>query len=147
MLRMTAQWLTSSLLLVMSAGVATAAETGQVARVDGMEVYYGLLPAEISRGQPTRHIEKQHGGVPRGRGQYHLIVSVFDAKTGKRIENATVSARVGELALAPQSKMLEPMQIAGTVTFGNFFTISRPHGGTPHKLYSSTATCGDKAGI
>jgi hypothetical protein len=79
-------------------------------------------------------------------GIYHLIVSVFDAKTGKRIENATVSARVGELALAPQSKMLEPMQIAGTVTFGNFFTISRPHGGTPHKLYSSTATCGDKAG-
>lgn len=61
----------------------------------------GSFPPRSAAGQPTRHIEKQHGGVPRGREQHHLIVSVFDAKTGKRIENATVSARVGERALAP----------------------------------------------
>jgi len=107
------------------------------------EEIYGVIPAEIISGHPADHVErKMHGGVPRGSGQHHLVVSLFDVKTGRRIENAQVSARIGELGLTPQSKTLEPMQFAGTVTYGNFFTMTspgpyrieidlRPHGGAP----------------
>ena len=106
---------------------APAAEPGQPLRADGMELFYGVMPAEIIRGHPNEHSErKMHGGVPRGSGQHHLIVSLFDVKTGQRIENAQVSARIGELGLTPQSKKLEPMQLAGTVTYGNFFAMTSP---------------------
>ena len=130
-------------LFVLSIDAALAAETSQVARVNGIDVFYGVIPAEILSGHPSGHAErKMHGGVPRGSGQHHLIVSLFDVKTRQRIENAQVSARVGEAALTPQSKTLEPMQFAGTVTYGNFFTMTsrgpyrievevRPHGGAP----------------
>lgn len=116
-----------AIVLLLSTLQASAAELGQPVRADGMELFYGVMPAEIIRGHPNERRERQmHGGVPRGSGQHHLIVSLFDVKTGQRIENAQVSARVGELALTPQSKNLEPMQIAGTVTYGNFFTMTSP---------------------
>jgi len=115
------------LLFVLSTGSALAAATEQVARVNGIDVFYGVIPAEILRGHPADHAErKMHGGVPRGSGQHHLIVSLFDVKTGQRMENAKVSARIGEPGLTPQSKDLEPMQFAGTVTYGNFFTMTSP---------------------
>lgn len=146
MARFIARTVTTALLLAtLSAGLVFAAETGQVARVNGMDVFYGVIPAEIISGHPENHAErKMHGGVPRGSGQHHLIVSLFDAKTRRRIENAQVSARIGEPGLAPQSKTLETMQFAGTVTYGNFFTMTspgsyrievevRPHGGVPAK--------------
>lgn len=134
---------TALLLSGLSMGFAIAAETGQVTRVNGIDVFYGVTPAEIISGHPADHAErKMHGGVPRGSGQHHLIVSLFDVKSGQRIENARVSARIGEPGLTPQSKKLEPMQFAGTVTYGNFFTMTspgpyrievevRPHGGVP----------------
>ena len=115
------------LLFVLSTGSALAAETSQVARVNGIDVFYGVIPAEILRGHPADHAErKMHGGVPRGSGPHHLIVSLFDVKSGQRIETAKVSARIGEPGLTPQTKDLEPMQFAGSVTYGNFFKMSSP---------------------
>ena len=67
-----------------------------------------------------------HGGTPRGRGQHHLIVSVFDGKTQKRVENAAVAARVGEIGLSVQEKRLEPMQFGGTASYGNYFRMAAP---------------------
>ncbi len=81
-----------------------------------------------------------HGGVPRGSGLHHLIVSLFDVKTGQRIENAKVSARMGEPGLTPQSKDLELMQFAGTVTYGNFFTMTSPG---PYRLEVGVSRHGD----
>ena len=133
----------AAVLVALPAIATPATQTGQVARVNGIDVFYGVIPAEIIRGHPAGHAEsKMHGGVPRGSGQHHLIVSLFDVKTGKRIDTAQVSARIGEAGLAPQSRTLEPMQFAGTITYGNFFSMSspgpyrieveiRPHGGAP----------------
>ena len=107
--------------------MAHAGEAGQTLRAGGLEIFYGVIPAEILLGHPDSHEERQmHGGVPRGRGQHHLIVSVFDAKTKKRIANATVTARVGEIGLAVQGKSLEPMQFGGTATYGNYFSMAAP---------------------
>jgi hypothetical protein len=85
----------------------------------------GLLPTEMIRGHPQEHPEAtMHGGLPAGRGQYHVIIALFDVKTGARIENADVAVRVSEIGLAGEEKKLEPMQIAGTVTYGNFFSMA-----------------------
>jgi hypothetical protein len=106
---------------------ASAAETGQVVRVGGLDVFYGLVPAKMLTGHPADHVEREmHRGSSRRSGQYHLIVSLFDVETSRRVESAQVSARVSEPGLGPQRKLLEPMQIAGTVTYGNFFSMPGP---------------------
>jgi hypothetical protein len=87
-------------------------------------IYIGLLPAEMIRGHPAEHPEAtMHGGVPKGVGVYHVVIALFNAKTGERITNAELTARVSEIGLAGQEKKLQPMEIAGTVTYGNYFPM------------------------
>ena len=90
----------------------------------GITIYFGVLPAAMIQGHPKDHSERvMHGAVPRGRDAYHVMAALFDAASGDRIENATVEARVTPLGLAGVTRTLEPMQIASTVTYGNYFAI------------------------
>lgn len=57
-------------------------------------------------------------------GGHHVVVSIFDERTGCQIDDAAVEARVGPLRLAETSRRLEPMKIASTTTYGNFFPMS-----------------------
>jgi hypothetical protein len=91
---------------------------------DGLAVYLGLLPAEMVRGQPPRHLEERmHGGPPRGEHAYHLTVAVFDAGTGARIEDAKVEAEVARIGLRGPRRTLEPMALADTITYGGYVTF------------------------
>jgi hypothetical protein len=124
------------LVLVLLVGVAlSAATTG--AAVDenpktagGLAVYLGVLPAAMIQGPE----EAMHGGVPTGRDSYHIVVAVFDATTGARIEDAVVEARVAELGVAGVTRQLEPMLIADTVTYGSYFELS---GDADYRIYLS----------
>jgi len=90
----------------------------------GMEAFIGVVRAEITKGHaPTGPEGAMHGEVPTGGHQYHLIAAVFDAKTGARISNAAVTAQVSGLGLAGPEQVLEPMTIAGTVTYGAYFDL------------------------
>lgn len=90
----------------------------------GLLVYVGFLPAEMLKTHAPAHAEKQmHGGVPKGRHEYHLVVAVFDEKTGDRVSDAEVFARISPLGLSGSRKKLEPMEIAGTTTYGEFFDL------------------------
>lgn len=115
------------LLFLLLAGVlapAAADAASDSKTVGNVAIYLGLLPAEMIRGHPHDHPEaSMHGGAPRASGDYHVIVALFDAVSGARIENADVSARVSEIGLAGEEKKLEPMRIAGTVTYGNYFPM------------------------
>jgi len=92
--------------------------------VDGVAIYLGVVPAQIVRGHPMGHAEAgMHGGMPAGRNSNHVVVALFDAASGKRIEDAQVTASVNELALGPDWKSLEPMRIADTITYGNYFNM------------------------
>jgi hypothetical protein len=92
-----------------------------------VEAYVGLIAAEITKGhKPTEPAGPMHGEVPSGDHQYHLVAAVFDAKTGKRIKDATVTAQVSGLGLAGTMKLLEPMTIAGTITYGGYFDLPKP---------------------
>jgi hypothetical protein len=118
-------WLTLFPGWIVAAPPATAF-SGNSGVVEGVTVYLGVLPSEMIRGHPIGHPEaSMHGGLSSSRGEHHVLISLFDAK-GKRLENMEVQARVGEVGLSATKKPLEPMQIAGTVTYGNFFSMPKP---------------------
>lgn len=117
-------WLSLLFMLVLIANAAQAVDTGQTKSADGLTVYLGVIPAEIIRGHPPGHPERlAHGGPPSGRHSYHVVVAIFDAVTGARVTDAKVSAQVASLGLSGPTRELEPMTIADTVTYGNYFTL------------------------
>lgn len=114
-------------LLVLSslADPAKAASASDSQTVDGVAIYLGVIPAGMVRGHPAEHAEStMHGGRPRESDQFHIVIALFDAKTGARITNADVSAIVREIGLAGTEKKLEPMEIAGTLTYGGYFGMA-----------------------
>ncbi len=101
--------------------VSAAAVAGDHQVVDGVAIYLGLIPSEMILRHPQGHPEREmHGGVPAGKHWDHLVVALFDAN-GKRITDAQVTATVREIGLAGETKELQPMKIAGTITYGNYF--------------------------
>jgi hypothetical protein len=102
-----------------------AAEAQQVRMVGGLAVYLGMIPAQVLRGHAPGHAAEPppHGRAPGGAHQYHLTAAVFDEKSGTRISDAKVSATIGGVGLAGSRIDLEPMQIAGTVTYGGYFNL------------------------
>lgn len=95
--------------------------------VNGHTVYLGVVPAKVVKGHEPGHPERlMHGGVPYGRGQYHVVVAIFESASGKRITDAGVVARVSEPGLGPVRKQLQPMVIAGAMSFGNYFSMGGP---------------------
>jgi hypothetical protein len=114
--------LLAGLLLLVS---ATAAAGGYQQVADGVAIYFGILPAELVRGHPQEHPEGQmHGGVPVG--ENHIMVALFEDKTGKRITRAEVTATITGPGNFKAEKKLDPMIIAGAATFGNYFTMPGP---------------------
>ncbi len=87
---------------------------------DGVSVYFAIVPAEMVRGHPREHPEgEMHGGVPAG--ENHVMAALFDEKSGERIVRAEVTARVRGGNAPDIEKRLEPMTIAGSLTYGNYF--------------------------
>lgn len=115
------------------ASTASAADSATHKVVQGVAIYLGVLPAEMILGHPKPHTEAQmHDGVPTGKHQYHVTVSLFDAASGKRISGAKVTARVYEIHLAGTQKKLEPMLIADTISYGNYFNM--PYANNPYRI-------------
>ncbi len=94
--------------------------------VDGMRIYLGVMPAELVRGHSTTHGDPQalHGGTPPGRSSHHIVVALFDVKTGARITDAEIRAAVRDRSdnHAPDT-VLAPMEINGAMSYGNFFLM------------------------
>jgi hypothetical protein len=106
--------------LALAPSVALAHVSNESRSAAGVTVELGIAPAESLRGAERQ----MHGGVPSGKGAYHVMVAVFDAKTGERVTDAQVRARVEEVGLTREEKVLEPMQAPGALTYGNFFRMS-----------------------
>lgn len=100
---------------------------------DGIEIYLGIVSAETLRGRyakddPERMI---HGGIPRGKGYYHLNISLFDSKTRLAIDNAEVEASVTEPVSGGETKELELVSLKGAKSYGNYFRMS---GKNPYRI-------------
>lgn len=103
---------------------AAALETAPYKVAGGLAVYLGVIPGELITGYSGGHAEAEmHGGVPSGRHVHHVMVAVFDSASGERITDAVVTAKVTGLGLVGIEETLEPMTIADTVTYGNYFDL------------------------
>ncbi len=121
------QLMVALFVLAFTFGAARAADLNpeQPIRFDGLEIFFGFIPAEILRGHPREHEEQtMHGGVPRGKGVHHLLVAVFDAKTRARIADAVITGSVTKVGMATQNQKLEAMSFGGAVSYGNYFAMS-----------------------
>jgi hypothetical protein len=120
-----------AVMLGIFASSAMAEDTDLHQVVDGVAIYFGVLPAEMIRGHPKAHPESQmHGGIPTDL-RYHLTVAIFDDTSSERITNADVTVKVvghGEPAV---QKALEPMAIAGKRSYGNYFSMP---GDSPYRI-------------
>ena len=127
----------ATLLWVLAPGDPVVADDGSYKTAGGLAVYLGVLPAAMVQGHSKdRPEETMHGGVPRGRHAFHVVAAVFEVENGARIEHAAVEASVTPLAdaiahIAGVTRRLEPMVIAGTVTYGNYFTM---RGDGPYRI-------------
>jgi hypothetical protein len=102
------------------AGVVDGSQT-----VDSTVVFLGVVPAAVTRNHPADHVERtMHGGVPgTGVHTFHLVTAVFERGTGRRITNATVTARLPGGRGRVWSVPLKPMTINGMTTYGGYTAI------------------------
>ena len=115
-------FLLANLAVVPAVSAAESANEHRV--VDGVLIYLGIVPTEIVGGHPQEHAESEmHGGPPAGKHVYHLVIAVFDQQSGERISDARVSASVLEINHPGSLHELEPMLIAGTIAYGNYFDL------------------------
>ena len=87
--------------------------------IDGVTIYLGVTPASA-----IAAVERaMHGGVSQAPRQYHVMVALFDSSSGQRITDAVVHARVFNEYGISRQELLEPMSVADSMTYGNYFTM------------------------
>lgn len=112
--------------LLLASNAAFAGDTSGYTTVDGVLIYYAVVPSELVRAFPSGSPEAEmHGGVPGGRHVHHLQVAAFDADTNERITDAQVTASIAELGLGAQSIELEPFLVDDVLTYGGYFEFSK----------------------
>lgn len=112
---------TFALPTITHAGVVDGAKT-----VDDLMIYLGVVPAATVRGHPKTHDEaKMHGGAPASEHSMHVVAAVFDNSSGARITEANVSAHITEPGGLQRTVRLEPMVVAGALTYGGFAKFQR----------------------
>ena len=102
-----------------------AADPGTFQQVDGIVIYFAVVPAAFVLGHPAEHVGGgMHGGIPEGRYVHHLLVALFDSATGMRITDASVMAVV-QGGRQPSATRIEltPMTIGGVQAYGGFATL------------------------
>lgn len=99
-------------------------DTMFVQTADGVTAYLGVAPSALIATHAPSHAERRmHAGV--GGGNAHVMVALFDADTGARIEDAAVEATLrGERHRGARQLRLEPMRIEDALAYGGFTTLA-----------------------
>lgn len=94
--------------------------------VDGTEIYFGIVSAETLRERYGKNDpeSRMHGGIPSGKGWYHINISLFDAKTRRAIDGAQVVVSATEPVSGGETKKLEPVTLRGIKSYGNYFRMT-----------------------
>jgi len=95
--------------------------------VDDLSIYFGAIPAQMIGGHGSMHRTK---GMKHEKYTYHILVAVFDKKSGERIMDAVVKATVTSLNAKGETKRLEPMH-GDLQSYGNFFELTET---TPYTI-------------
>ena len=105
----------TAIALLVATPAASQSTNDFVRTADGMTIYFGVLPGAMVKGHA-----KMRSGAPN---EYHVVVAIYEAATGARVSDASVTAQMSGLALAGATQSLERMEIAGTITYGGFFRL------------------------
>ena len=94
--------------------------------IDGTEIFLGVAAAESMRTQYGKASKESsmHGGIPSGRNQYHVNISLFDSKTRGAIADAQVEASVANPVTGAVTKKLELVTLNNIKSYGNYFRMS-----------------------
>ena len=109
-----------------AAAPALPAPSGPNYRVaDGIEVFLGVVSAASLREQYPKGSRESsmHGGIPTGRGYYHVNVSLFDAQTRAAITDAKVEASAREPVSGGETKALELVTLNNVQSYGSYFRM------------------------
>jgi len=108
-----------SLFLLLGQAVADDSQRHQ--QVGGMDIYLGVLPAQITQAQHPN----MHGATDGDEHRYHLLVALFDSKSDERITDARVKATVAQLGMEGKTKALALMG-GELLSYGNYFAMHKP---------------------
>jgi hypothetical protein len=109
--------------------------------VGGLKLDYGLIAGEEIRAHPVGHPEADmHKGPPSDLRNYHVVLAVFEAGSGRRIPDADVSMALsgpGHPGFA--SIPMEPMRVTGQESYGRYVVLPKPG---PYRLEFRVRTVG-----
>jgi cytochrome c5 len=93
--------------------------------VGRMEVYLGVVSAESLRAQHPKGDSEgaMHGGIPSGKGYYHVNISLIDSETKGEITDARVEVTVEDILNRSEAKKLELVAIDNRISYGNYFEM------------------------
>lgn len=94
--------------------------------VGGMVVSVGIAPIEQIQALPGTRSEHTMHVKHASNDRDHLVVALADARTGKRIEKAEVTATVSRLGMGEEHRSLEAMPQPGATTWGGYFDLREP---------------------
>lgn len=94
--------------------------------VSGTEIFLGIASADSLRAQYPKGSPEStmHGGIPSGRGYYHVNISLFDGKTRTAITDAQVEVSVREPVMGGETRKLDLVTINNIKSYGNYFRMS-----------------------
>lgn len=122
-----------TLVLASASAVSFGADSALHKTANGIDVYFGVVPAEVVQAHVKAHgAESMHGKTRLAAGTHHLTVTLQDAKTSDPIPDAIVRATVTQLGLSEETKTLDVMKINNTISYGNYFNM--PAGDTPYRI-------------
>jgi len=117
-----------TLALVVASGTPAASDQdGFRKEVGGFIVYLAVMPADVLLGPGTREehapdVAPFHRS-PAVRDTHHLMVSVFESGSGRRVGDARVEARVAELGFSGERKRLAPTNVSGSMLYGGLYPM------------------------
>lgn len=117
-------FLCGGLLLGLPACRPPATENRQV--VGGVAAHLAVVPEAMVESEPGAHARQQQPSS--GRFNYYVVVTLFDAQSGSRIERAIVDAKLTPHGMIPTALRLQPVNYGSENNFGAsflFFTRGR----------------------
>lgn len=100
------------------------AAVGQSQVVEGVKFDYGLV-ADTRGAPPSSHPDPaMHGGPPVQANAYHVVLSVTDAKTGRKLEPIEVSMGVSGPGHPGRGIVpMEAMTVNGQASYGHYVVL------------------------
>jgi len=103
---------------------STMALSSMTKKVEGYRVTFTIIPSIMFTDHPKTHpARNMHRGVP-SIPKYHIMLTIFDAKTNQRVKSAEVSTYIKSAEGNIFKKSLEPMLLNGTLNYGQYFLLN-----------------------